>query len=66
MQKNYLLLSQKKQDLDLIIKDIIDDSKNKSYEILLENKKNRNSSPDIRKRVFRKNKSNTESSIRRD
>ena len=31
--------SKKAQDLDLIIKDIIDDSKNKSYEILLENKK---------------------------
>tara|TARA_B100001248_G_C27387372_1_gene460397 strand:- start:1483 stop:1974 length:492 start_codon:yes stop_codon:yes gene_type:complete len=31
--------AKKTQDLDLIIKDIIDDSKNKSYEILLENKK---------------------------
>ena len=31
--------SKKLQDLDLIIKEIIDDSKNKSYEILLENKK---------------------------
>ena len=31
--------SKKAQDLDLIIKDIIDESKNKSYEILLENKK---------------------------
>ena len=31
--------SKKFQDLDLIIKEIIDDSKNKSYEILLENKK---------------------------
>ena len=31
--------SKKTQDLDLIIKGIIDDSKNKSYEILLENKK---------------------------
>ena len=29
--------SKKAQDLDLIIKDIIDESKNKSYEILLEN-----------------------------
>ncbi|PPR26196.1 MAG: ATP synthase subunit b [Alphaproteobacteria bacterium MarineAlpha9_Bin4] len=30
--------SKKIQDLDLVIKEIIDDSKNKSYEILLENK----------------------------
>lgn len=31
--------SKKIQDLDLVIKEIIDESKNKSYEILLENKK---------------------------
>ena len=38
--KDLLAIESKKvQDLDLLIKDIIDDSKNKSYEILLENKK---------------------------
>ena len=37
--KNLLEVEVKKsQDLDLIIKEIIDDSKNKSYKILLENK----------------------------
>ena len=37
--KNLLEVEVKKsQDLDLVIKEIIDDSKNKSYKILLENK----------------------------
>ncbi|MEC6997086.1 MAG: hypothetical protein VXW97_02465 [Pseudomonadota bacterium] len=31
--------TKKLQDLDLVIKEIIDDSKNKSYQLLLENKK---------------------------
>ena len=38
--KDLLAVETKKlQDLDLVIKEIIDDSKNKSYQLLLENKK---------------------------
>ena len=51
--------SKKIQDLDLLVKEIIDNSKNKSYEILRENtKKIERTNRIIRKRSYRKNKSN--------